>query len=190
MISCSRATKLLHLYSDSCLDVRHFAPLEAHLRTCAACQRELAWLELVSAACDETVPVIVPAGLAERVMAYITYAEAEQQREHTAVAASHRAFALHWGDGVLAALLASVSTLLFTLLDPHLRAFIGGVLFHLLPNMLTLLLAPGPGSFAWAAWIVWVAAGLGLAITLAGAEVRSLWRRSLTQRLPQLHQLW
>ena len=57
------------------------------------------------------------------------------------------------------------------------------------PDIVAVLLAPGPGSIAWLAWLVWITAGVALTLWLAGREVRAAWRRSLAQRLPSLPQL-
>ena len=41
----------------------------------------------------------------------------------------------------------------------------------------TLIQAEGPGSIPWIAWIIWITAGVGLTLWLAGAEVRATWKR-------------
>lgn len=183
MMICSRATTLLQYYVDGRLDPRHLSALEDHLRDCASCSQHFAWLEQLQIACAESESVNVPQDLTTRVMAYIAHVEARQ------ASFSSRAFSLGWGDGALAALLASVSTLVFVLLDPNLRDLMGLVIFHALPGFLAFLMRPGPGSFAWLAWIVWVMVGVGLTLTVAGSEVRFLWRRSLASRLSQFPQL-
>jgi hypothetical protein len=157
--------------------------LEAHLEGCAACRNELDMLEAICAVGAPDEPVIEPPDLTARILARV--AESEARR----MPAPARGFGLGWADALRAALLASATTLLFILLSPALRPAVGGTLSSAFPNVVALLLAPGPGSIAWIAWLVWIAAGLMLALWFAGREVRALWRRVLAQRLPSLPQL-
>ncbi len=184
MITCSRVAVWLHLYLDGRLQPRHLAPLEAHLQQCAACRQELALLETVQHSLSRLQPEAEPADLTDRIMARV--ATAELRRMH----AEARRFTLRWLDAWLALALATVSTLAFVLLNPALRVSFPVMLARSFPVVAALLGAAGPASLPWVAWIVWIIAGVLLATWFAGAEVRTLWRRSLSQRLPQLRQLW
>jgi anti-sigma factor RsiW len=183
-MNCSRAERWLNLYVDGRLDARRLPALEDHILACAHCRTELALFESIHESLVDLQAATEPDGLTERILDRIAAYESRR------VAAQARAFSLRWSDGLLAALLASVTTLLFVLLDPPLRASVPQALSHAFPGVFELLTTTGPGSIAWVAWIVWVAAGLMLAIWFAGAEVRSSWRRSLSQRMPQFPQLW
>jgi anti-sigma factor RsiW len=182
---CARAKALLQLYVDSRLKPAHLAALEAHLDRCTHCQHELALLEAICASAAEA--VVEPPDLTDRILARIAMSEARR------AATTMSTFGLRWGDGLRAVLLATATTLLFILLSPALRLSVGSELNHSFPELAAALLAPGPGSIAWIAWLVWIVAGLVLTLWLAGAEVRSAWRRSLLSRMPQLpqmRQLW
>jgi hypothetical protein len=183
-MNCSRAEKLLNLYVDGRLDVRRLPLLEEHVHSCAVCRAKLAVFEAVRESLADDRPVAEPPGLTERILARVAAFEARR------VAAPARQFTLRWADGLLAALLATLTTLLFILLDPSLRASLPQDISRAFPGVVALLNVSGPGSIAWVAWIVWVAAGLALTIWFAGAEVRSSWRRSLSERIPQFPQLW
>lgn len=197
-ITCARARGWLNLYVDGRLPLGRLRALEAHVLGCAACRRELVMLEGIrealrgDAAEAETAPE--PAELHALVMARIATYEARRREARAAVAAAKAAgagasFGLRWADALLAAALATLSTLVFVLLDPGLRAVVAAALLRSFPGVAALLSAPGPGAVAWAAWLVWIVAGVGLALLFAGAEVRMQWRRSLAARLPQLPQL-
>lgn len=181
---CERASALLQLYVDHRLDVHRMAALESHLAGCARCRHDLDALVAVCAALVEPEPITIPANLTVRIMARI--ADSERQRAATALAR----YRLSWADARLAALFATATTLLFVLLSPALRLAVGDALRGAFPNLIAALLAPGPGSIAWLAWLVWIVAGVGLTLWLAGSEVRAMWRRSLSHRLPQIPQLW
>jgi hypothetical protein len=84
--------------------------------------------------------------------------------------------------------LASLTTLLFVFLDPHLRAGILTNVSSIGAQLSTVVSAPGQGALGWLVWSVWIGAGCVLAVWLAGAQVRSTWRRSLAERIPQLRQ--
>lgn len=178
-LSCSRARYWLQLYVDGRLDLRRLPPLEEHLNACAACRGELAVLETIRSALEQPNLEREPANLTAQILARVAAAEARRTR------AAARPFGLRWGDALLAALLASIATLSFVLFDPTLRATLPAAFMRSFPSVALWLTAPGPGSIAWIAWIVWVVTGLSLAIWFAGAEARSTWRRSLSDRVPR-----
>jgi anti-sigma factor RsiW len=181
-MKCSRAKTLLNLYVDGRLPLRRFAALEDHLRGCDACHEELAHLELVTRSLAETPLIAEPERLTSLILARIAGYEAKRTR------ARERAFAPRWGDAVLAAVLASLTTLLFVFLDPHLRPGILSGMASFVGQLSSLASAPGNGASAWLVWMIWIGAGCVLTLWLAGAQLRSSWRRSLAQRIPQLRQ--
>ena len=183
---CRRANVWLQLYVDGRLDPGRLPALEEHLDACAECRAALSAYEVVarSAGMPEGAPD--PARLTALVMARIAAYEAQKQGSATAaaalaVAAPRRQFGPRWADALLAALLATLTTLLFALLNPG----VSGTLAHAFPLAAAALGAPGPGAIAWSAWIVWIASGMGLTLLLAGSEVRATWRRRLMARLGQ-----
>jgi len=195
-ITCARARGWLNLYVDGRLPLGRLRALEEHVLGCAACRHELAMLEGIREALHggaaEAAPE--PAELHALIVARIAAYEARRREAQAAVAAAKAvgagaSFGLRWADALLAAALATLSTLLFVLLDPGLRMAVPAALLRSFPGVAALLSAPGPGAVAWAAWLVWIVVGVGLALLFAGAEVRMQWRRSLAARLPQLPQL-
>ncbi|HLZ23616.1 MAG TPA: anti-sigma factor [Ktedonobacterales bacterium] len=180
-MSCTHARRELQLYADGRLAPRALAPLEAHLAHCAACRDELAALEAICATLAEMPLEPEPRNLTTLVMVRVATYEARRVREQ------ERQFSLRWADTLLAALLASAATLGFVLLDPVLRATFPAAFSRAFPALVALLAAHGPGSIPWVAWIVWVAAGLGLAIWFAGSEARAAWRRGITDRMAHQH---
>lgn len=181
-MKCSRARTLLNLYVDGRLSASRFAALEAHLGDCAACRAELTHLELVTRSLAEAPFVAEPERLTTLILARIAGYEANRAHAH------ERSFAPRWGDAVLAAVLASLTTLLFVFLDPHLRVGILANVSSVGAQLSTLVSTPGQGALGWLVWSVWIGAGCVLAVWLAGAQVRSTWRRSLAERIPQLRQ--
>lgn len=183
-MKCQRASALLQLYVDHRLDYRRLGALEAHLAGCARCRHDLDAFSAVCAAMAEPEPLAMPADLTARIMARI--ADSEAQR----ALAKRARYRVSWSDARLAALFATATTLLFVLISPALRLAAGDALRGAFPGLIAALLAPGPGSIAWLAWLVWIVAGVGLTLWLAGSEVRGIWRRSLSHRLPQIPQSW
>jgi anti-sigma factor RsiW len=181
-MKCSRALTLLNLYVDGRLSASRFAALEQHLGDCAACRAELTHLELVTRSLAEAPIVAEPERLTTLILARIAGYEANRARAH------ERSFAPRWGDAVLAGVLASLTTLLFVFLDPHLRAGILANVSAVGVQLSTLVAAPGTRASGWLVWSVWIGAGCVLTVWLAGAQVRSTWRRSLVQHIPQLRQ--
>lgn len=180
---CSRVGELSQLYVDQRLDMYWMGRLEAHLAGCAECRRDLAVLEAICAASTQEEPIVEPPDLTARILGRVAVYEQRHARPQAA------SLGLRWVDGVRAGVLASATTIFFILLSPALRPALGGQLSRIFPAVVALLLAPGPGSIAWLAWLVWITAGVALTLWLAGGEVRAAWRRSLERRLPSLPQL-
>jgi predicted anti-sigma-YlaC factor YlaD len=166
----------LQLYVDGRLEPRRLSALEAHLDDCSECRAALAAYEIVaqSAGMPEGAPE--SAQLTAMIMGRIAAYEAQRREVVT------RQFTPRWADALLAALLATMSTLVFALFDPGLR----DTLIHTFPLAVTVLGAPGPGAIAWSAWAVWIVSGLGLTFWLAGTDVRADWRRRFAARLEQV----
>jgi hypothetical protein len=187
-MNCGRAQQDLQLYIDGRLDQRRFSLVEAHLDSCADCQHTLALYEIVEAALADQRAEREPANLTALIMTRI--ALSERRKNSPAV----QPFAWRWSDALLATVFGTASTLLFLLIHPALRTPFFMTIDHSFPMLATLVQAEGPGSIPWIAWIIWITAGVGITIWLAGAEVRATWRRSLTQRLqlarPEFRQLW
>ena len=185
---CRRTRTALQLYLDGRLDHRRLAGLETHLRGCAACREELIALETLRDSLADLRMIEEPANLTTLILTRVASYEAgmRAKAEAVALARAQRQFGPRWGDAVLAAGLATLSTVLFVLLDPQLREAAPLAAARAFPNVVSLLSARGPGSIAWVAWVVWIATGLLLTLWLAGAEVRASWRRSLSDRLAQL----
>src|SRR5262249_32683180 len=145
-MNCSRAEKWLNLYVDGRLDARRLPALEDHVHACAHCRAELALFESIDESLAEFQATAEPDGLTKRILDRVAAYESRR------AAAQARGFSLRWSDGLLAALLATMTTLLFVLLDPPLRAGLPQALSHAFPGLFELLTMPGPDSIAWVAW--------------------------------------
>lgn len=174
---CRKANRWIQLYIDGRLEPRQLPALEAHLDTCAECRAALAAYEVVARAAGLPEGAPDPEQLTASIMARVATHEARKRQR----LAAQRQFAPRWADALLAALLATLSTLLFALLNTGVRA----TMAHTFPLAAALLGAPGPGAIAWGAWVVWIASGAGLTLILAGGEVRTAWRKRLVARLGQ-----
>ena len=181
-MSCVRALHWLQLYIDERLDPRLLQKLEMHVSVCANCRHELVMLEQIAASLHARV-LAEPADLHDRVMRRV--AEAEVRR----AAARTIRFAVHWSDGLLAALLATISTFVFVLMDAQLRVAVPMELARAFPGVANVLAAGSPGSTSLLAWIIWTVSGTALALWLAGPEVRITWRDELVSHLPALPSL-
>jgi hypothetical protein len=57
-------------------------------------------------------------------------------------------------------------------------------------NAYMLLMMPGPDSISWGIWAGGVIVALALTVWFVRADGAAPWRRAISQRLPQLPQLW
>ncbi|HEX8997812.1 MAG TPA: zf-HC2 domain-containing protein [Ktedonobacterales bacterium] len=189
---CGRASSWLNLYIDGRLDVRRLSRLEGHLLTCPACRGELARLRMMQAVLREERMVEEPAQLTEHVMGRISAYEA--QRASEAALARQRAAALKieraqaWrGVGArraLALVLALAAVVVWAQMTTP--ALLSGMAARLGPNLLQLLVTPGPDEIAWSVWIAGGALAVGVFTWLARTDASEELRRALADRLPQL----
>lgn len=189
---CGRASSWLNLYIDGRLDVRRLSRLEGHLLTCPACRGELARLRMMQAVLREERMVEEPAQLTEHVMGRISAYEA--QRASEAALARQRAAARKieraqaWrGVGArraLALVLALAAVVVWAQMTTP--ALLSGMAARLGPNLLQLLVTPGPDEIAWSVWIAGGALAVGVFTWLARTDASEELRRALADRLPQL----
>jgi anti-sigma factor RsiW len=191
-MKCGRASKWLSLYLDGRLSVRRLGRLEHHLIECVACRHELARLRLMTLALREERTVDEPSGLTEHIMRRISAYEAQQAseaamaRQRAAARQAQRAQAWR-GVGARRALALAVALAAFIVwAQVTTPTLLPGVAGRLGPNLLQLLVTPGPYEIAWSVWIAGVALALGVGTWLARTDAPEELRRALADRLPQL----
>jgi anti-sigma factor RsiW len=178
-MTCARVGGWLQLYVDGRLDVRQLGRLEEHLEACAVCRADLLLLEIVCQGAAGLEPAPEPTSLTAAIMRRI--AELEARR---ASAPSRRLFQPGWGDAALAALLATLATAVFMIVQPALWQTSSSALLQALAPVEGAAVAFYSSWSSWLAWVIWVGVGLLLALWFAGGEVRAGWRRTLLARLP------
>jgi anti-sigma factor RsiW len=205
-MKCGRASAWMSLYVDGRLDVRRLNQLEEHLMACPECRRDLARLRLMQSALSEERLVDEPVGLHESVMRGISAYEAQQasaaamERQRVAARkaakaqaqaekAERKASGAQPGLGIGARrALALVGALLLVFAWAQLTqpTLLPGAAQHLGPNLLQLLVTPGPYQIAWSVWIAGAALALGIFTWFARTDASEELRRALAERLPQL----
>lgn len=195
-MKCGRANDWMSLYLDGRLDVQRLGRLEHHLISCAACRSDLARLRQVQASLREQRQMEEPPGLTEHVMRRISAYEA--QRASEAAQARQRAAARHavraerwaqaWRGAGARRALALVAALVALVVWAQMRTptLLSGMAARLGPDVLQLLVTPGPDEIAWSVWIAGVALALGAFTWLARTDAPEELRRALAERLPQL----
>lgn len=194
-MNCRRASGLMSQYIDARLDVRGMERLERHLVTCPACRQDLARLRVMQLALREERLVEEPAGLTAHVMRRVSAYEAKRAsdaalaRQRKALKAERRAARTQaWrAIGVRRVLALAVALVAFVVwaqvTTPRL---LPSFTTHLGPNVLQLLVTPGPYEIAWSVWIAGAALALAIFTWLARADASEELRRALVERLPQL----
>lgn len=195
-MKCGRANSLMSLYVDGRLDLQRLGRLEQHLTLCPACRRDLARLRLMQMALREEPLVDEPTGLTEHVMHRISAYEAQRAsdaakaRQRAAARAAHRQAqrAQGWRAVGVRRALALVAALVVVVAWAQVTqpTLLSGFVAHLGPNLLQLLITPGPYEIAWSVWIAGGALALGIFTWLARNDTAEEWRRALAERLPQL----
>ncbi len=194
-MNCRRASGLMSLYIDARLDMRGTERLERHLVSCPACRQDLARLRVMQMALREERLVEEPAGLTEHVMRRVSAYEGKRAsdaaliRQRKALKAERRAARTQTWRAigvrrVLALAVALVALVVWAqVTTPRL---LPSVVTHAGPNLLQILVTPGPYEIAWSVWGAGAALTLAIFTWLARADASEELRRALVERLPQL----
>lgn len=177
-MKCAHYADWLQLSVDGRLDANRQRSLDAHLATCAVCRHDHALLEEVRDAL--AMPVIADVDLADVIRARIAHYEV------AAAARRERLRALRRDLLQRGAILVALIMLVVAFLQPGLWQTTTAVVQHTWPQLLTLMLAPGPYSIAWAIWGGAAMVALVLFVWLRRTEALTSWRRALEERFSQI----
>jgi anti-sigma factor RsiW len=152
--------------------------MDAHLAACAACQHDYALLEEVrdALAMPAVAEIDLTAAIRGRIAQYEITAAARRERFRVL-----RRDVLRRGAVVVVLIMLAVA-----FLQPGLWHSATDSVQRTWPQLLTLLLSPGPYSIAWALWGAAALAALGVIVWLRRTEALTSWRRALEERLPQI----
>jgi anti-sigma factor RsiW len=177
-MKCAQYADWLQLSVDGRLDADKQRSLQEHLAGCPLCQHDYALLEEVRDAL--AMPVVAEIDLTDairnRIAQYELALVARRERRH--------AFSRDLlGRGAIAVVLIMLA---IAFLQPGLWHSATDSVQRTWPQVLTVLLSPGPNSIAWAVWGAAVLVAAGLVVWLKRTEALTTWRRALEERLPQI----
>jgi anti-sigma factor RsiW len=177
-MNCSQYADWLQLSVDGRLDAVRQRSLDAHLAVCAMCQHDYALLEEVRDAL--AMPVVADVDFTDairgRIARYEQAAAARRERLH----AFRREMV---GRGAVVVILLMLG---LAFLQPGLWQSATDAVQRTWPQMVALLLSPGPESIAWAIWGMAALLALGLVIWIRRTEALTTWRRAQEERLSQI----
>ena len=177
-MKCVQYADWLQLSVDGRLDADRQHTMDAHLAACAACQHDYALLEEVrdALAMPAVAEIDLTAAIRGRIAQYEITAAARRERLRVL-----RRDVVRRGAVVVVLLMLAVA-----FLQPGLWHSATDSVQRTWPQLLTLLLSPGPYSIAWALWGAAALAALGVIVWLRRTEALTSWRRALEERLPQI----
>ncbi|MGE5334574.1 MAG: anti-sigma factor family protein [Nitrososphaerota archaeon] len=177
-MKCAQYADWLQLSVDGRLDADKQRSLDAHLAVCASCQHDYALLKDVrdALALPAVGDVDLTDAIRSRIARYEMAAAARRERIH-----AFRRDLLGRGAIVVVLVMLGVA-----FLQPGLWHSATESVQRTWPQVLTLLLSPGPESIAWAVWGVAALVTLGLIVWLRRTEALTTWRRALEERLSQI----
>ena len=177
-MNCSQYADWLQLSVDGRLDADRQHSLDAHLAVCAECQHDYALLEEVRDAL--AMPVVSDIDLTDAIRGRIAQYE-------VAIAARRERIRAFRRDMLRRGAVAVVLVMLgLAFLQPGLWQSATDAVQRTWPQLLTLLLSPGPESIAWAIWGIAALLALGLVVWMRRTEALTNWRRALEERLSQI----
>jgi hypothetical protein len=176
---CSKAVQLLQLYIDRQLPLSSLHALETHIATCPTCAQELRLLEEVADTLNNTALVMEPTNLTSTIMQRVAISSLQKDAQR------YQLFRPSSSEMMLVLVLATVTMLFVIAAQPNLRDSLPltdglATLALLLTSMLHLFVTWG--SFG--LWIAGTLLGVCITIATAGNEMRSLWLKAMTDRLP------
>lgn len=181
---CSKVVQQLQLYLDHQLSIDQVRELEAHLSTCPTCQEELFLLEEVVDALRTVKPVVEPAHLTTHIMLRVAMLPQRKKEER-----SYRLLHISLVESLLAIMLATFTTLVVIIGQPHLRNSLPfanehATLFLALMNNLHQLFSNSNETTLLILWIVGTILGVWITWMAAGSEMRATWSKAMLDRLP------
>ncbi len=177
-MKCAQYADWLQLSVDGRLDADRQHSLDAHLAVCASCQHDFALLEEVRDAL--AMPVVAEIDLTEAIRGRIARYELAAAARRERLRAFRRDL---MGRGAIVVVLIMLG---IAFLQPGLWHSATDSVGRTWPQLLTLLLSPGPESIAWVVWGVAALVALGLVVWLRRTETLTTWRRALEDRLSQI----
>jgi predicted anti-sigma-YlaC factor YlaD len=190
---CADASRQLQLYIDHRLTFEQMRILEAHIATCAVCQRELLVLEEVSTSFHMLVSVAEPEDLTMRIMQQVAITPQYKRRKIPYTRKKERVFSLlrpSLPELIAIVLLATITTLGILWQQPAIRSTLPLANEHdpislAILNMLHLLNIYGnSNTLLLLIWVVGAFLGVFITFVLAGNELRSHWFKAMMDRLP------
>jgi hypothetical protein len=189
---CQKATFLLQLYLDHQLTLQQTRALEAHIASCSECRTDLQILEQVACGLNTLKFIPEPANLHEQIMQRVALNAARQQQVQTKNrqrAETFSPFRPSLAEILAAVVLATLATLVFLLNQPAIHALLPvtnshdpvSVFYTQASNMLTSMNANELFLFLSVAGTL---VGILITLAFAGNEVRTLWFRAVTERMP------
>ncbi len=121
---CADASRQLQLYIDSRLTLAQMRVLEAHIATCAACQREFWVLEEVSTSFRTLTTVAEPEDLTTRILQQVAITPQQQRRKSLFSRKKERVYSLlrpSLPEVIAVVLLATITTLGILWQQPAIR---------------------------------------------------------------------
>jgi hypothetical protein len=193
MMRCAEATKQLQLYIDHRLTVEQMRTLEAHIVTCADCQRELLVLEEVSASFQSLTSVAEPEDLTMRIMQQVAITPQHHRGKMPYRRKKERVYSLlrpSLPELIAVVLLATMTTLGILWQQPAIRSVLPFANGHdsisiAILNILHLFsISTNSGTLLLLIWVVGAFLGIFITLALAGNELRSHWFKAMMDRLP------
>lgn len=177
-MKCAQYSDWLQLSVDGRLDADRQRSLDAHLATCVSCRHDYALLEEVRDAL--AMPVVAEIDLSAAIRGRIAHYELALAARRERMQVMRRDLTRRGAVVVVLAMLA------VAFLQPGLWHSVADSVQRTWPQVLMVLLSPGPESIAWVVWGAAALVALGLVIWLRRTEALTNWRRALEERLSQI----
>lgn len=177
-MKCAQYADWLQLSVDGRLDADRQRSLDAHLAMCPSCQHDYALLEEVRDAL--ALPAVGDIDLSDAIRTRIASYEIALAARRERLRAFRRDLL---GRSAIVVVLIMLGV---AFLQPGLWHSMAEAARRTWPQVLALLLSPGPQSIAWAVWGAVAMVTLGVVVWLGRTEALATWRRALGERLSQI----
>lgn len=190
---CTKAAEQLQLYVDKRLPLEKMRLLELHLSQCDSCQQAFLCFEQIDQTLRTMEMVAEPADLTSRIMQRVAHSvqqkEVLAQKPLTSEVHSYALFQPSLAEWLTTLILATITTLGIILGQPALRAALpipnGHDAFsHFCIYLWQNLMSVNSNTLMLAFWIVGTILGVWITLLVAGSEMRAVWLKAMTSRLP------
>ncbi len=188
-MKCSKASRMLQLYTDKMLMLEQVRVLEQHVYACPTCRQELLALEEIHRSLNEMELIAEPEDLTANIMRRVAASTMSRSELRLREQRTFMLFRPTLPEILAAVILATVAMLGVVLDQPAVRAALPMINGHdfvsvIMVTIWNALLSLNNETLMLGLWVIGTLLGVWITLLVAGSDMRNEWFRAVMDRLP------